>query len=162
MDIFRHHLLLLTDTLFTLLCIGFLLFALMPVSALHVRRAEVTEALNHLHELRLQAEIIFAETGRWPDAAQLRFADKTKYVAQLDVFDFQLVATMKSRSPELNARTLSLQAVRSGTSGAPRLLWLCGHARAPAGWTAAIEDNSAAPAATRTTIAHSDLPAVCR
>lgn len=160
MDIFRHHLLLLTDTLFAALCVCLLIHALTPATHRQIRRTEITEALMLLQELRLQAHIQFAETGQWPDEKQLRLSAPTRHVAQLDVAPYQLTATLNSRSPALHGRTLSIQALRAGPATAPRLLWLCGYARIPDGWRT-CEPTPAAPS-TRTTVAASDLPASCR
>jgi type IV pilus assembly protein PilA len=144
--------------------IGILAAIAIPAYQDYTIRAQVTEGLNLMSDIKAGVAEWYAQEGSWPSAiTALGISSATaksgKYVTQIEVNDGTIIATFgKQANSNINGDALALQPRLSGNND---VVWVCGRRVSPSG----VGDPSAgaAPGASGlTTVASKYLPANCR
>lgn len=148
--------------------IGILAAIAVPQYQDYTIRAQVTEGLDIVADLKAAISEQVANTGAWPTAigaaaGQINVTAPTgKYVTGVAVTNGTITITYGGQAnAAIAAQTLSLKPYFSNAAGVGAIIWVCGNAAVPAGAT----DNDAAGGASgavATTVAASRLPATCR
>ena len=137
--------------------IGILAAIAIPAYQNYTIRAQVTEGLNLMSDLKADIGMFYANEGTWPDAADLDIVatEKTgKYVDQIDLVQGTMISRFGNQANgTINGMTLSLKPYTSDNGD---LVWVCGNHAAPAGAT----DTGSGPVAT--TLDAQYLSTTCR
>jgi type IV pilus assembly protein PilA len=142
--------------------IGILAAIAIPAYQDYTIRAQVTEGLNLMSDMKAGVAEWFAQEGTWPaDGAALGISQPTlksgKYVTQIAVLNGTLTATFgKQANSNIATKTLSLKPFVSGNND---VIWVCGQRATPSG---AVEASSGNSGAVATTLVSKYLPANCR
>jgi len=117
--------------------IGILAAIAIPAYQDYTIRAQVTEGLNLMSDMKADIGQFFATEGAWPSLANLSIAAPTdksgKYVTQINVTTGTMTATYGNQASGLiNGNTLSLKPYISNNGD---IVWVCGTRPVPAGAT---------------------------
>jgi len=139
--------------------IGILAAIAIPAYQDYTIRSQVTEGMSLAAELKADIAEQFAQTGSWPDLADLdagaTAGDKFgRYVDNIDVTGGEIVITYgKDANTKLDTKVLVLH---PGENVNGDVVWVCGDANDPA------SASMAAASPTDTTVDNKYLPASCR
>ena len=142
--------------------IGILAAIAIPAYQDYTIRAQVTEGLNLMSDMKAGVAEWYAQEGAWPSSlVQLGISggasSKTgKYVSSVGMTTGTLVATYGIQANK-NIATKKL-ALRPRISQNGDVIWVCGQRESPSGAT----DPSVPSATTSTTLKPKYLPATCR
>jgi type IV pilus assembly protein PilA len=141
--------------------IGILAAIAIPAYQDYTIRAQVTEGLNLMSDLKAGVAEWYAQEGTWPDLADLGIAaaaDKAgKYVSAINITDGTITSTFGLQANgNINGDFLSLKPLVSPNND---VIWVCGTRAAPAG---AIEAPAMNSGADQTNLLQKYLPANCR
>ena len=143
--------------------IGILAAIAIPAYQDYTIRAQVTEGLNLMSDMKAGVAEFYAQEGAWPTGLGAigisgGAASKTgKYVSQIDMDNGTLVATFGLQANEnIATQTLSLKPFVSANGD---VIWVCGNRAEPAG---AVEASSGDSGDVATTLAGKYLPGTCR
>ncbi len=145
--------------------IGILAAIAIPAYQDYTIRAQVTEGLNLMSDMKAGVAEWYAQEGSWPSTlVQLGISGGAssksgKYVQSIDMNTGTLIATFGLQANNnINGDALALQPRLSANGD---VVWLCGDRAGPSG----LEDPSAGAAvsaASQTTLEAKYLPATCR
>jgi len=144
--------------------IGILAAIAIPAYQDYTIRAQVTEGLNLMSDMKAGVAEWYAQEGSWPSSLVqigISSGDPTaksgKYVSQIDVQDGTLVSTFGGQANgNINGSTLSLKPFVSPNGD---VIWVCGTRDAPSN---ASDPSSGASGAVATTLEGKYMPANCR
>ena len=144
--------------------IGILAAIAIPAYQDYTIRAQVTEGLNLMSDMKAGVAEWYAQEGKWPSTLdQLGISggasSKTgKYVSKVELDTGTLTATYGVQAnSKISGKALALQ---PKTSDNGDVIWVCGKRAAP---STASDPSTAAPAAgSKTTLLPKYLPATCR
>ena len=140
--------------------IGILAAIAIPAYQDYTIRAQVTEGLNLMSDMKAGVAEWYAQEGAWPSSlTQIGISNATdkggKYVTQIEVDAGTLVTTFgKQANGNIAGETLSLKPFTSPNND---VIWVCGLREEPSG---ASDVN--ASGAVATTLLPKYLPANCR
>ena len=139
--------------------IGILAAIAIPAYQDYTIRSQVTEGLNLAGDLKAGIAESYAQTGAWPDLADLGISAATdkdgKYVESIDVAA-GLVTITYGKDANANLITNGVLVLAPGVNTNGDVVWQCGSANPPAGATMAGDSS------TTTTALDKYLPASCR
>jgi type IV pilus assembly protein PilA len=148
--------------------IGILAAIAIPAYQDYTIRAQVTEGLNLMSDIKAGVAEWYAQEGAWPTSIQMLgisggpTAKSGKYVTQVSVDNGTIVAQFGGQAnSNIDGFTLALQPRLSGNND---VVWICGRRASPSG----VHDPSAggataAPSASgNTSVLSKYLPANCR
>jgi type IV pilus assembly protein PilA len=144
--------------------IGILAAIAIPAYQDYTIRSQITEGLNLASDLKAGVAEYQAQTGDWPDLAQIigssgSAASKAgKYVAGIDVVDG--VITIEFGNQANSRIDGSLLSLNPGTNTNGDVIWVCGNASVPGGVSGFSGPASSAPGSTD--VLDKYLPASCR
>jgi type IV pilus assembly protein PilA len=145
--------------------IGILAAIAIPAYQDYTIRAQVTEGLNLMSDLKAGVAEWYAQEGAWPSALdQLGVSGGAssksgKYVKSVNLSNGTLIATFGNQAnSNISTKALALQPKVSGNGD---VIWLCGDRGAPSGATSPSSGDSDS-ASTATTLIPKYLPATCR
>jgi type IV pilus assembly protein PilA len=141
--------------------IGILAAIAIPAYQDYTIRAQVTEGLNLMSDMKADIGQFYATEGTWPDLTELGIAAATdksgKYVTSINVTNGTMTATFGLQASGLiNGDMLSLKPLVS-TNG--DIVWVCGTRTPPAG---AVESTAEASGANQTNLNPKYLSTTCR
>jgi type IV pilus assembly protein PilA len=143
--------------------IGILAAIAIPAYQDYTIRAQVTEGLNLMSDMKAGVAEWYAQEGRWPSSLiQLGISGgastkQGKYVQSINMSTGTLTATFgQQANSNISTKTLSL---RPHTSLNGDVIWVCGTREAP---SSANDPSSGASASVATTLVAKYLPANCR
>ena len=142
--------------------IGILAAIAIPAYQDYTIRAQVTEGLNLMSDMKAGVAEWYAQEGSWPSTLiQLGISNGAssksgKYVSSVNLNVGTLVATYGLQANK-NIATKVL-ALRPRISGNGDVIWVCGKREAPSG----VDDPSTASTEVSTTLLPKYLPATCR
>jgi type IV pilus assembly protein PilA len=142
--------------------IGILAAIAIPAYQDYTIRAQVTEGLNLMSDLKAGVAEWFAQEGTWPaDGTPLGISDPAaksgKYVTQIAIEDGTLTATFGNQAnANIENGLLSLKPLVSGNND---VIWVCGTRETPSG---AQEASTGDSGADQTDLQAKYLPANCR
>jgi type IV pilus assembly protein PilA len=144
--------------------IGILAAIAIPAYQDYTIRAQVTEGLNLMSDLKAGVAEWYAQQGAWPTTlVQLGVSNGAssksgKYVQKIELNTGTLTATFgKQANSNITGKALALQPKISLNHD---VIWLCGKRPAPSG--AGDPSTASAAAASATTLVPKYLPATCR
>jgi len=144
--------------------IGILAAIAIPAYQDYTIRSQVTEGMSLAAELKADIAEMFAQTGAWPDLADLDedalAEDKFgRYVDNIDVVGGEILITYgRDANAKINeAEGENLLVLHPGENVNGDVVWVCGNANTPEGAVMAVE----APG-TESTVLNKYLPASCR
>lgn len=132
------------------LLIGILVSLAIPVYNNYIEKAKNSKYISQIADFKLDASIYYAEQGIWPPAKEQKSYDnKIKSVLNNNGV---IVIDNKEKNQQLVITGL----IRKDEQGtvSDSILWLCGYAKAPLGY-------SKSPDIPSTTISASQLPSDC-
>jgi type IV pilus assembly protein PilA len=140
--------------------IGILAAIAIPAYQDYTIRSQITEGLNLASDLKAGVAEYVAQTGEWPDLAQIIGSSGTaaskggKYVSSINVAEGVITITYGNQANDrIVDQTLSLN---PGTNSNGDVIWVCGDAAAPG------VSGFSGPTAGSTSILDKYLPASCR
>jgi type IV pilus assembly protein PilA len=143
--------------------IGILAAIAIPAYQDYTIRAQVTEGLNLMSDMKAGVAEWYAQEGKWPSSlVQLGISggasSKTgKYVSKVDMDTGTLAATFGIQAnSNIKGKTLVLKPMVSANGD---VIWVCGKREEPSG---AKDPSSGASADTSTTLLPKYMPATCR
>ena len=137
--------------------IGILAAIAIPAYQDYTIRSQVTEGLNLAGDLKAGVAEWNAQTGAWPDLAQLgvsggAVAKAAKYVTGIDVEAGVITITYGNQAnTKIGTKTLVLA---PGTNDNGDVVWVCGNATVDTAWSMAGSGT--------TSVVDKYLPASCR
>jgi type IV pilus assembly protein PilA len=144
--------------------IGILAAIAIPAYQDYTIRAQVTEGLNLMSDMKAGVAEYYAQEGDWPTSlAQIGISgaatDKSgKYVTQINLSTGTLVTTYGGQAnSKIDGDTLSLRPLVNANGD---VVWVCGQRAAPSG--ADDPSGTTAAGAVNTTLSARYLPASCR
>ncbi len=141
--------------------IGILAAIAIPAYQDYTVRSQVTEGLNLASDLKAGVGELYAQTGAWPDLADLGIsggptAKSGKYVSQIDVVGGVINITYGNQA---NATALAaaqnVLSLRPAPNANGDVAWVCGRANDPTSAGTAVGSDG-------TTVLDKYLPASCR
>jgi type IV pilus assembly protein PilA len=143
--------------------IGILAAIAIPAYQDYTIRAQVTEGLNLMSDIKAGVAEVYAQDGVWPadlDALGISTgaASKSgKYVTQIDVVDGTITATFGNQAnSNIVDDELSLRPLVNANGD---VVWVCGNRANPSG---ASDPSSGGAGANETSLSSKYLPATCR
>jgi len=141
--------------------IGILAAIAIPAYQDYTIRSQITEGLNLASDLKAGVAEYQAQTGAWPDLAQIigssgsAASKAAKYVSGIDVVGGVVTITYGNQANKrIDGSTLSLN---PGTNANGDVIWVCGNANPPGGVS-----GYSGPTAGATSVLDKYLPASCR
>ncbi|HEY6642292.1 pilin [Povalibacter sp.] len=144
--------------------IGILAAIAIPAYQDYTIRSQITEGLNLASDLKAGVAEYQAQTGTWPNLAQIIGSSGSaaskggKYVSGINVVDGVITITYGNQAnARIKDETLSLN---PGTNTNGDVIWVCGMANPPGGVSGFTGPAASAPGST--SILDKYLPASCR
>jgi type IV pilus assembly protein PilA len=143
--------------------IGILAAIAIPAYQDYTIRAQVTEGLNLMSDMKAGVAEWYAQEGSWPTSLNEigisggATSKSGKYVQQINLNGGTLVAMFGLQANEnINGSVLALRPMVSGNGD---VIWICGDRTAPSG---ATDPSSGGATVVDTTLEGKYLPATCR